>query len=91
MADYDGWLLVGYNYDKEDLPEKALAAFQKASAMCPGRFYPLYRQMLIYQRMGLVKETRRVAREIVDKVVKVPSREVETMKRKAKGILENEI
>ena len=91
VADYDGWLLVGYNYDKEDLPEKALAAFQKASAMCPGRFYPLYRQMLIFQRMGLVKETRRVAREIVDKVVKVPSREVETMKRKAKDILENEI
>ena len=84
MADYDTYMLIGYNYYQEDRPEKALEAFQVASSMCPGRLYPLYRQMLIYKQLGKYDLALQMAREIVNKPVKVPSSKADLIKQEAR-------
>lgn len=91
VADYDAWILVGCDLYQEDLPEKALAAFQRAAAMCQGRLYPLYRQMLIYERMGKSGDMRRLARIVVDKELKIGTKNTDAMKERAKRLLEKEV
>ena len=90
VADYDAWLLLADNYYGQDRYSRAIDALKRAEKMCPGRFFPLYKQMLIYQRMGNKRECVQMANRILDKKVKIPSTDIEQMKQEALCILEKE-
>ena len=88
MDDYDSRLLAASNHEhmgNYGLTEQHL---RKASAMCPVRFVPLYQLANLYGKMGRYDDQRRVARQIVDKDVKVPSLRITDIKDEMRYILE---
>lgn len=88
MDDYDTRLLAASNHEHMDNYELCELHLRKASAMCPVRFVPLYRLAKLYQTMGRHEELHSLARQIMDKEVKVPSRRVTEIKDEMRYILE---
>lgn len=87
MADYDAWLLMADNFQKMNQCENAVLAFQKAAAMCPGKIYPLYAQIFLYQRLNKMDKVIDLAQQVVNKKVKILSSDVKIMKQQAKSLL----
>ena len=61
--------------------------FRLASDMCPNRFMPLYRLVLLLDRQGRLVEAKELAVVIVSKQVKIPSIVVERIKSEMKKYL----
>ncbi|MCB6972996.1 MULTISPECIES: O-antigen ligase family protein [Butyricimonas] len=87
VADYDAWLLIADNYQRQDSCFQAIRALQRAVTMCPGRFYPLYQQMEIFKRLGDKGNAIQMANAIRMKKVKVPSSNIERMREEALVVL----
>lgn len=87
LNNYDTEMLAGDNALSLGLYRQAIAHFQKAHAMAPVRFMPLYGFMQVYMAEGCVPYARRVARDILTKAVKVPSDDVEHIKREAENLM----
>ena len=51
-----------------------------AATMCPARFMPLYELVKLYEIADRKKEALALAKHIIDKDVKIPSRTVEAIK-----------
>lgn len=83
-ADYDLELLTGIACERQGLYGQAEACYEKAGDMCPSRFMPLYRLYELYKATGNKERMRQAAQQIVDKPMKVRSREILRMKRKVK-------
>ena len=91
MDDYDTHLLAASNHEhmgNYGLAERHLC---KASAMCPVRFVPLYQLTRLYGKMERYDDQRRVAQQIMDKEVKVPSQRITEIKDEMRYILEKTI
>ena len=86
-ADYDAWLLMADNFQRMNQYADAMISFQKAAAMCPGRIYPLYAQMLLFQYLDEMDKAQNVARQIVNKNVKILSSDVQRMVQHAERLL----
>ena len=88
MDDYDTRLLAASNHEHMGNYGVCEQHLRKASAMCPVRFVPLYRLAKLYQTMGRTEELHSLARQIMDKEVKVPSRRITEIKDEMRYILE---
>lgn len=88
MDDYDTRLLAASNHEHMGNYGLAERHYRQASAMCPVRFVPLYRLTKLYGTMGQYNEQRDMARRIMDKAVKVPSRRITEIKDEMRYILE---
>ena len=82
--DYDVQILLGDNLEHLGQSSQAIIAYRHASDMIPNRFLPLESMMDLYQQSGDTINARLIADEILDKPVKVPSPQVEEIKRKAR-------
>ena len=88
MHDYDTHLLAASNHEHMGNYGLAEAHLRKASAMCPVRFVPLYQLAKLYGKMGRYEDQRRMAKQIMDKEVKVPSQRITDIKDEMRYILE---
>ena len=81
---YDMELLAGDAYRHKQLHAKALQHYETAMWMCPVRFAPLEGMMQTYRDSGDLLRADSIAQIILAKPVKVPSPQVEEIKRKAR-------
>ena len=86
---YDMELLAGDTYRHKQLYAEAMQHYETAMQMCPVRFAPLEGMMQTYIDNGDLLRADSIAQVILDKPVKVPSPQVEEIKRKAKEAKEN--
>lgn len=84
---YDLQMLLADNYYAEGMLDAALVHSVRAAGMCPGRFRPLYMQMVIYDLKRQSDSALRVAAELSVKPVKVPSAAVEEIRSRANDYL----
>ena len=88
MNDYDTHLLAASNHENMGNFGLAEDYLNKASAMCPVRFVPLYQLTKIYGKMGRYDDQRRMAQQIIDKEEKVPSLRIADIKEEMRHLLE---
>ncbi len=88
MNDYDTHLLAASNHEHMGNYGQAESLLRQASAMCPIRFIPLYQLVKIYGKMGRSDDQCRMAQQIMDKEVKIPSQRIAEMKDEMRYILE---
>lgn len=82
MNDYDVQMLKADDYSKLRQFHKAKASYMLALQMCPNRFMPLYGLVNVYDSLRQSELAMELAREIIDKPVKVPSGAVTAIKMK---------
>ena len=80
------YTLMGNNYRDLEAMAEAESAYRKAFGMLPGRMYPLYRLMKLYEADGQMQKAGEVARQIVAFRPKVDSPAVREMKKEAKKL-----
>ena len=80
-ADYDLELLFADLYEQRGDDARAEAHYRQASLMCPNRFVPLHRLVQLLDRVGRVDEAVLLARELVKKPIKIPSFQVDWIKK----------
>lgn len=88
MDNYNTHLLAASNHEHMGNYGLAERHYRQVSAMCPVRFVPLYRLAKLYGTMKRYDEQRDMARRIMDKAVKVPSRRITEIKDEMRYILE---
>ena len=81
---YDMELLAGDTYRHLQQHNEALQHYETAMWMCPVRFAPLEGMMQTYRDNGDIFRADSIAQVILEKPVKIPSPQVEEIKRKAK-------
>lgn len=81
------YTLMGNNYRDLGAVAEAESAYRKAFGMLPGRMYPLYRLMKLYEADGQMQKAEEVARKIIAFRPKVDSPAVREMKNEAKEFL----
>lgn len=80
------YTLMGNNYRDLGAVAEAESAYQKAFGMLPGRMYPLYRLMKLYEAEGQMRKAEEMARQIIAFRPKVDSPAVREMKNEAKKL-----
>ena len=86
-ADYDLQMLMADNCLQLRQYDEAENYLNKAAAMCPVKFMPLYRLTELYIETGRKEEARALAQRIVNKPVKVPSPVINNIKIKMTELL----
>ncbi len=81
---YDVQMIIAGNYEKLNVIDDAEAHYLRAAYMCPNRFMPLYRLMLLYKSSGQDEKATRIAREIISKPIKINSSIVSRIKKSAR-------
>ena len=84
MSSYNLELLAGDTYRYKQQYAEALQHYETAMWMCPVRFAPLEGMMQTYRDSGDLLRADSIAQIILAKPVKVPSPQVEEIKRKAR-------
>ncbi|MDR2651283.1 MAG: O-antigen ligase family protein [Prevotellaceae bacterium] len=87
--DMDVQMLLADNYKESGRNDEAEKHLKLAAAMCPNRFMPLYRLVLLYKETNRNEEALALAQRIVDKKVKIPSSTVNAIKNKMLQLIEN--
>lgn len=82
---------LGNSYQALGRYEKAEEAYQLASDMLPDRFYPKYLLAKLYHAMADRVKMEAIARHLINKDPKVPSRAVEEIKREMQGLLDGSL
>lgn len=80
------YTLMGNNYRDLGAMAEAESAYRKAFVMLPGRMYPLYRLMKLYEADGQMQKAEEVARKIIAFRPKLDSPAVREMKNEAKKL-----
>lgn len=80
------YTLMGNNYRDLGAVAEAESAYRKAFGMLPGRMYPLYRLMELYEAEGQMRKAEEMARQIIAFRPKVDSPAVREMKNEAKKL-----
>ena len=80
------YTLMGNNYRDLGVVAEAESAYRKAFGMLPGRMYPLYRLMKLYEAEGQMRKAEEMARQIIAFRPKVDSPAVREMKNEAKKL-----
>jgi O-antigen polymerase len=68
-VDYYNYL--GNSYEGTGNLTKALECFEKGANLVPVKFYPRYRMLLIYDKLGQEQAALKLARETIDMPVKI--------------------
>ena len=84
VADYDVCLLAGDICCSIGKYDEAIGEYQRAHYMCPSRFIPLYELLGALRKQGKTNDALTIAREIVDKPIKVESVEIDRIVDEAK-------
>ena len=87
LNDTDVQLLLADNYFHLQDWERAERHYRQAAWMCPNRFLPLYQLMNMYRQTGRKEKAQVLAKEIVEKPVKVPSPTVRKIQEEAQMVL----
>jgi tetratricopeptide (TPR) repeat protein len=87
--DMDVQMLLADNYKESDKSDKAEKHFKLAASMCPNRFIPLYQLVLLYKETNRNAEALKLAQQIVEKEVKIPSSTVNAIKNKMRQMIES--
>lgn len=85
---YNIHVMMGVNDEHLGSLDDAEAFYIHANHMVPNRFYPLYKLMILYRTQGDSANMRNVAREIIDKEIKIPSYTVSRIKKEAAMLVE---
>ena len=85
------WVLMGNNYCEMRQYDEAVDCYDTAFRRMPNRVYPLYKKMLLFQRIGNKKAMLIVAKYITTFHEKVSSPAVDEMKGKARNLLNQNI
>jgi tetratricopeptide (TPR) repeat protein len=88
--DMDVQILLADNYRELHCYDEAEHHLKMAAAMCPVRFVPLYKLAKLYDATGRHDDALAVARQIVDKEIKIPSHTVTAIKREMRQLMERE-
>ena len=86
-ADYDLQMLMADNTLHLQQYDKTESYLNKAAAMCPVKFMPLYRLAELYMETGQTDEARSLAQKIVEKDVKIPSPVIGSIKMKMRNFV----
>ena len=78
---------MGNNYKAMKEYQDAESAYMRALQVLPNRHYPLYLLMNLYQETGQMEKAANMAREILDKLVKVESEAIREMKDEARKLV----
>lgn len=84
INDYDIQMLKADNYKKQSDFHSAEKCYELAFQMCPSRFMPLYELVEIYDSTDCPKQAYKLACEIVNKPIKIPSPLIMAIKKKMK-------
>jgi O-antigen ligase len=78
--DNDVQLILADNCQQQKQYAQAEQHLKLAYEMIPNRFIPLYRLVQLYQLQGRNADARKLAKQIIDKPVKIPSFDIMTIK-----------
>lgn len=88
-ADYDLEMLIAENYNKLKQSYYAERHFELASRMCPNRFVPLYKMVLLYRTEQREEEAKILAEHIIEKDIKVQSNKIQNIKKEMEEFITN--
>ncbi|MDR1169588.1 MAG: O-antigen ligase family protein, partial [Prevotellaceae bacterium] len=88
--DMDVQMLLADNYKELHQYGEAEKHLKLATFMCPARFMPLYELAKLYETAGRHTDALTVARQIIDKKIKIPSATVTAIKNEMRQLLEKE-
>lgn len=87
-ADYYLELLMAESCQNLHRYSEAEVHLKQASAMCPNRFMPLYELVNVYDSINRPDMAIKLAKEVVDKPVKVPSATISVIKKRMQKRIE---
>ena len=77
---------MGDNYKNMNDYRKSENMYQCASEIIPSLYYPLYLLMMLYHETGQNEKAQLMAKTLLEKPVKVPSKEISNIQEEAKKI-----
>ncbi|MFV0506144.1 MAG: O-antigen ligase family protein [Bacteroidales bacterium] len=80
--DYDLQMLMADNYMSLENFKQAEQTLKHASCMIPNRFYPLFKLVELYRNTDQTDKAQTLAKEILEKQVKIPSPTISYIKQK---------
>lgn len=86
-TDYDLLMLMAENCLQLQQYSEAENYLNRATTMCPVKFMPLYQLTELYLETGQKEKAQSLAREILDKPVKIPSPIINSIKNKMMKLL----
>lgn len=89
MNDYDVQMLLADNHFNLCNYDEALKRYETAHYMCPNRFAPMYKKFSTYKKMKDYDNMVEIGNAILDKKIKIPSREVDMMINDVRNELNN--
>ncbi|MDR1122169.1 MAG: O-antigen ligase family protein [Dysgonamonadaceae bacterium] len=88
--DMDVQMLLADNYKELGRNDEAEKHYKLAAGMCPGKFVPLYELTKFYETAGRHEDALTIARQIINKKIKIPSATVTAIKNEMQRLLEKE-
>lgn len=85
--DNDVQLILADNYQQQKQYAEAERHLKLACLMIPNRFIPPYRLVQLYKLQGRDTDVQKLARQIVDKQVKIPSSDIVEIKREMQKLI----
>ena len=89
LNDADTYIYLANSYTGTGNLKKAEQCLLKASCIMPGKFYPQYRLVLLYDETGRKEEALILAKKLVNKPVKVSSSIVENIRTEMQRYIES--
>ena len=86
-ADYDLQMLIADNCRQLKDYTQAEQRYRKATAMCPAKFLPLYQLVKMLDATGRSSEAVTLAKQIVNKTIKIPSPQIVAIQREMKELI----
>jgi O-antigen polymerase len=87
LNDSDFYIYLGSSQEGIGILNEALQSFEKASNIMPVKFYPRYRMVLLYQKLGEMDKAKSLAQQILDMPIKVDSDVVSGVRQEMKVFL----
>ncbi len=81
------FIALGDAYKTLNQPREAETQYQLAANMVPHKFYPLYLLATLYNETGQQKKAVALARQLLNKDVKVPSKAIEEIKEEMREVI----
>ncbi len=83
------FIAIGNAYKTLDQPRQAEIHYQQAANMVPHKFYPLYLLAKLYNESGQNQKAVVLARQLLDKEVKVSSQAIEEIKEEMREVIDS--
>ena len=83
--DYETTLLKAQLYHENHSYKESISQYRQAHEMCPVRFRPLYGIYKVYEDMNDNRNKEFIAKEILCKDIKIPSKEINEIKAEVKA------